>query len=131
MKDIKNNVQSIIETLENTVSTYVTEDGQLWDHESDCECGLCESECECEDNGTKRELNGFDYIQDVLDINWILNSDRTYKGARILVAFGGPNIWIDTTTNKVEGYWWSDSYIESYSDAIGLEEALEQLFECY
>ncbi|CAH9015771.1 conserved hypothetical protein [Vibrio phage 142E35-1] len=130
MSDVRNQVKSIIERLENTVSTFVTEDGQIWDHSSDCECGLSETHCECESNGIKREINGWDYLQDVLDINWILNSDKTYKGARVLVAFGGPNIWIDTVKSQVEGYWWSDTYIESYSDAIDLDAALEELWEC-
>ena len=49
-----------------------------------------------------------DYIKDVLDINYIINSDKSYKGARLLVAFGGPNIWIDTTTKTVEAYWGGD-----------------------
>lgn len=124
MKDVKLNVLAIIETLENGYQ--VNEDGNQWDHDHDCECGLSESECECE----KRELSGFDYIQDVLDINWILDSDREYKGARILVAFGGPNIWIDTTSNTVEGHWWSDSYTDRYVDNIGLDDAMRELWEC-
>jgi hypothetical protein len=76
-------------------------------------------------------MNAFDYLQDALDIEYIVASDRkTYLGARVLVAFGGPNIWINTRTKTVEGHWWGDSYTEAYTDRIGLDEALEELFNC-
>ena len=31
-----------------------------------------------------------------------------YKGCRLMVACGGPNIYIDTLETAVTGYWWSD-----------------------
>ena len=76
------------------------------------------------------EFTAWDYLRDALDINWILNNDRTYKGARVLVAFGGPNIWIDTVNEQVEGYWWGDKCLVSYNDAIDLDSTLEELFNC-
>lgn len=70
----------------------------------------------------------------VLDINWILDSNRELKGARLLVAFGGPNIWIDTIKGTVEGVWWGDSYTDTYDTdsefACELDEALETLYAC-
>ena len=90
----------------------------------------CESCPECEASNPDF-LSGFDYIADVLDINWILDSNRELKGARLLVAFGGPNIWIDTAKQTVEGHWWGDSYTASYShDEMGVEDACEELFNC-
>ena len=78
--------------------------------------------------------DAFKYLEDVLDINWILNSDRTLKGVRLLVAFGGPNIWIDTSNGTVEGTWWGDSYTDTYDMdsefARELDEALETLYAC-
>lgn len=71
-----------------------------------------------------------EYFDGYLDINWILNADRSFKGARILVAFGGPNIWIDTVTGKVEGYWWNDTYIDSFRDNGLIEEYFEEIFGC-
>lgn len=90
------------------------------------------------ENGFPDELNeddqpfsAFDYLQDCLDIEYVVSSKKEYLGARVLVAFGGPNIWINTRTKQVEGYWWGDKCILSYdSDAIGLDEALEELYNC-
>lgn len=77
------------------------------------------------------EVDIADYMQDVLDINYITQSDKSYKGARLLVAFGGPNIWIDTASKQVEGYWWSDNFTASYmNDALGLDDYCEEIFNC-
>ena len=76
-------------------------------------------------------LSGFDYLADVLDVEWVLHQDRTLKGARLLVAFGGPNIWINTATQTVEAYWGGDSVHLSYmQDELGLEEAVSEWFNC-
>lgn len=90
------------------------------------------------ENGFEDELNSdgdtfsaFDYLQDVLDIEYIVNSRKEYLGARVLVAFGGPNIWINTRTQQVEGYWWNDRCIMSYSrDEMDLDGALSELYNC-
>lgn len=76
------------------------------------------------------EFSAFDYLQDALDIEYIVNSKREFLGARVLVAFGGPNIWVNTRTNTVEGHWWGDSASATFTDSIGLGDALEELFNC-
>ncbi len=76
------------------------------------------------------EFSAFDYLQDALEIEYIVSSKKEYLGARVLVTFGGPNIWINTRTKTVEGYWWSDSATASFQDNLGLDAALEELFSC-
>lgn len=71
-----------------------------------------------------------DYLSDVLDIQYIISSNREYLGARILVAFGGPNIWINTQSGVVEGYWWGDSAFANFTDNIGLDDFLEEMYSC-
>ena len=89
------------------------------------------------EHGFPDELNdedrtsALDYLQDALDIEYVVSSKKEYLGARILVAFGGPNIWINTRTKQVEGYWWGDKCIMSYDDdAMGLDGTLSELFNC-
>jgi hypothetical protein len=72
----------------------------------------------------------YDYIDDALDIEYTVGRGGSFKGARLLVCFGGPDVWVNTQTDTVEGYWWGTSYSESYSDNIGLHEACEELWEC-
>jgi hypothetical protein len=82
------------------------------------------------DIDSEGEFSAFDYLQDALDIEYIVSSKREFLGARVLVAFGGPNIWINTRTNTVEGAWWSDRATTTFDDNLGLNDALEELYSC-
>lgn len=75
-------------------------------------------------------MSAYDYLSDVLDIEYRVGHDRSYRSALIMVACGGPNIWIDTKSNKVIGAWWSDYAEASYEDEMGLDDALEEIFNC-
>ena len=68
-----------------------------------------------------------EWMEGVYDIEWITHKDHSYKAARLLVAGGGPNIWVNMHTHEVEGYWASDRVIEPFIDNIGLDEYLEEL----
>lgn len=103
--DLKNHVQSIADKLSNGF----TDDDVNYDGEP---------------------MSAFDYLQDALDIEYIVNGKGEYLGARVLVAFGGPNIWVNTRTKTVEGAWWSDRADVSFEDNIGLDDALEELWNC-
>lgn len=144
---LANHVKSIVETIENgsyskdnlEVMHDSEADDQAWyifDYENN---EVLDNEWFDNEDVAKAYLanhkgapdSGFDYLQDALDIEYICNGAKEYLGARVLVAFGGPNIWINTRTKQVEGYWWGDKSIQSYNDdAIGLDDSLEQLFNC-
>jgi hypothetical protein len=76
------------------------------------------------------EAGPSDYIQNCLDIEYIVSSDRTYKAARILIAFGGPNAWINTQTSQLEVAWWSAPEYRRLPSAFvnGLDEFLEEMW---
>lgn len=117
MSNVKANVEAIIKNIEQGIE--ITQE--------DIDSGYVDS-CSYEVGDI---MSGHDYLMDALDIEYITTSDKQYKGARILVAFGGPNIWINTLTKEVEGYWWSDKCIMSYStDSMDLDECLEEYFNC-
>ena len=101
---LKRQVQCVIEGIEE-----IEEDELNWDGEA---------------------YTAYDYIGDALDVEYVVGSDGSFRGARLLVCFGGPNVWVDTKTDMVEGYWRDTSYSESYSDNIGLHAACEDLWEC-
>ena len=71
-----------------------------------------------------------DYLSDALDIEYVISGNGDYLGARVLVAFGGPEIWINTRTNTVEGYWGGDEYHASFNDELGVDDYLSELYEC-
>lgn len=96
------------------------------------ELNLDEHEHILEENGQEAgdHMYASDYLMDALDIQYIVSSSREYLGARVLVSFGGPNIWINTLTNTVEGYWWTDKAFASFDDNIGIDDFLAEMWEC-
>ena len=68
-----------------------------------------------------------EWMEGVYDIEWITYQDGRYKAARLLVAGGGPNIWVNLQTNTVDGYWASDRFSWGFVDNLGLDEYLEEL----
>ena len=111
-EDFKKHLESIAEDIKNGFKVESPED----------------YEGEYEEGDT---LSGFDYLADMLDIEYIISSDKQYKGARVLVAFGGPNIWINTQTEEVEGYWWGMSQkVPYFGDAMDLDATLEEFYNC-
>ena len=77
------------------------------------------------------EASALDYLRDVLDIQYLVTGDRQYRAARVLIALGGPNAWIDTRTGQLEVNWWSDPVFSAlpYEFVRGLDETLEELWE--
>lgn len=68
-----------------------------------------------------------DYINnEALDWEYILNRDRHYTGVRILVGFGGPNIYISTKEAEVQVYWGTDK--ATYEISEGVAEELDIMF---
>ena len=121
-------------SVKSHVLSIITDIEQGKQCESCTECGATlgkSSLCpECETHNPDI-LSGFDYISDVLDVNWVLDSNREFKGARLLVAFGGPNIWINTDTQTVGGHWWGESFTSSYNhDEMDIEGACDEWFGC-
>lgn len=140
---LKKHVLHIVETLENgyyskdnceiredengfyicDIETDATLDDEYFTSEDEAKAYLEQSPGFC--------CSGYDYLSDVLDIEYIVDSKKEYLGARVLVAFGGPNIWINTRTQQVEGYWWGSSCIWSYhSDAMDIDSALSDIYNC-
>ena len=71
-----------------------------------------------------------EWMEGVYDIEWITHQDHRYKGARLPVAGGGPNIWVNLQTNTVDGYWGCDEVNHGFIDNIGLNDYLEELHGC-
>ena len=95
---------------------------------------MCKNIAEEITKGTRElpegESPASEYMENVYDIEWITHRDHSYKAARLLVAGGGPNIWVNLHTDTVDGYWWGDHCKHSFDDNIGLNDYLEELHSC-
>jgi hypothetical protein len=78
-----------------------------------------------DENNTMKQLEAF--MEGVYSIEWITHQDHSYKAARLRVAGGGPNIWVNLLSHTVEGYWWGDYCTHRFEDNLGLNEYLEEL----
>ena len=90
------------------------------------ECGETFDECDLEPFGI------FDYFSDCYDIEYRIGSDKQFRSVRLLVAYGGPNIYIDTASGNVELYWWTDraSYALASDTIDAINAEFEELYAC-
>jgi len=83
------------------------------------------------DEETKSVQEDLDiFMEGVYNIEWITHLDHSYKAARLMVAGGGPNIWVNLQDMNVEGYWGSDRVIEPFIDNLGLDDYCEETHSC-
>ena len=75
----------------------------------------------------KVELTADKFMDGVYDIEWTTHRDHNYRAARLLVAGGGPTIWVNTMPDNVEGYWGTDRVKHGFSDQIGLNDYLLEM----
>lgn len=70
----------------------------------------------------------WDYMQDILDVEYRCGSDKEYRSCKIMVACGGPNIYIDTAAAMVKLYWWTEyaEYPISYEARDAVDEWAEE-----
>lgn len=54
-------------------------------------------------------LSLYDYFSDVLDMEYIINSDLSYRAVKVYITLGGPTVWIDTYNGTIELRWANES----------------------
>ena len=70
------------------------------------------------------------WMDGVYDIRYIVDREKRYLGAELLVAGGGPTIWVNLESMYVEGYWGGDKVQEPFRDNLGLDNYCEELYGC-
>ena len=68
------------------------------------------------------------WMEGVYDIRYIVDHEKKYLGAMLLVAGGGPTIWVNTWTKEVEGYWAGDKCTHHFQDNIGLDDYCQEMY---
>ena len=131
--DTKSELQQLVDSIADDL-----QNGVEYDYCPDCGSQDFDQPC-CDEyqllqaDGTyiRQIKSGFDYVHDALDIQYIVTGKSEYLAARILVAFGGPNIWINTQTQTVEGYWGGETALSHYyTDKMDIHDACREYWEC-
>ena len=83
-----------------------------------------------EETGEKREETAGDWMEGTYDIRYIVDREKRYYSAELMVAGGGPTIWVNLNTKEVEGYWGSDRVTEPFIDNLDLDGYCEEMYGC-
>ena len=75
-----------------------------------------------------RQETAHDWMEGTYDIRYLVDREKRYLGAEIMVAGGGPTIWVDTWTNEVKGYWGTDRVNIMFADNLGLDDYCEEIY---
>lgn len=77
-------------------------------------------------------LSLYDYFDDCYDIEYRIGSDKQFRSVCVMVACGGPNIYIDTASKAVELYWWGEraSYPINSDVCEEINNYFEELYNC-
>ena len=87
---------------------------------------MCKSIAEDISNGDGTSASEF--MDSTYDIRYLVDREKRYMGAEIMVAGGGPTIWVDTWRGQVKGWWGGDKVIENFADNLGLDDYCEEMY---
>ena len=68
------------------------------------------------------------WMEGVYDIRYIVDREKRYFSAELLVAGGGPTIWVSLNEMEVQGYWGGDRVNVPFSDNLGLDDYCEEMY---
>ena len=87
---------------------------------------------EITDGKTREGKNVYmqDFMEGVYDIRYIVDREKRFYSAELLVAGGGPTIWVSLNEMEVQGYWGGDRVNVPFRDNLGLGDYLEELYAC-
>lgn len=54
------------------------------------------------------QLSIDNYFEDYYNLRYVVDDDGAYFAVKVLIACGGPNIWVDTESQSVNLFWWGD-----------------------
>ena len=89
---------------------------------------MCKSIAEDISNGDGTSASEF--MDSTYDIRYIVDREKRYMAAELLVAGGGPTIWVNLNTGYVEGYWGGDKVEHPFTANLGLDDYCEEMYGC-
>ena len=74
----------------------------------------------------------WDYLSDVYNVEFRVDSSKELRSVQIMVACGGPNIYLDTASRDVELYWWTEKarWPLSWDAVQALDDWAEEYWGC-
>lgn len=72
----------------------------------------------------------YDYFNDVYDIEYRIDGRGEYRSVKLMIGFGGPNIYVDTHDAFVKLYW-GGSHAQapiSYETSDEIDNIFEEMY---
>ena len=69
-----------------------------------------------------------EWMEGVYDIRYIVDREKRYFSAELLVAGGGPTVWVSLNEMEVQGYWGGDRVKEPFIDNLDLDGYCEEMY---
>ena len=73
--------------------------------------------------------NDEDYYE-AYNIKYIVDQQGNLQDIIILLAGGGPNIWLDTHAQEVQGFWGSTKYTKPIYDYQYIIDYFDEQYQC-
>lgn len=66
------------------------------------------------------------------DIEYQVDNHKEYRSVKLMVACGGPNIWIDTGSGSVRCSWWFDKGEARLDDRVVdiIDDFMREMYNC-
>lgn len=111
---------------------YDTNEMELVENEEGEEGYIIEGEFVSVDDMEQLSLWNYFSDDDIYDIKYTIDGNKEYCGVRLMVACGGPNIYINTVSGDVELYWWGDDAKASMSSDLirEIDTIWEEYYNC-
>ena len=73
-----------------------------------------------------------DYFDDCYDIEYRIDGQRRYRSVEVMVAMGGPNIYVDTSRKGVFLYWGftKAEWMLTYNACDMIDDYFEEMYAC-
>lgn len=73
----------------------------------------------------------YNYFEDVYDIEFLIRFNGSYRASIIMVACGGPNIWVDTFCQEVRLAWgsWSAKAYLTIETCNAIDDYWREVYE--
>tara|TARA_R110000782_G_scaffold47068_1_gene103662 strand:- start:200 stop:523 length:324 start_codon:yes stop_codon:yes gene_type:complete len=63
-------------------------------------------------------------------IRYMIDGSGKYLGARLMIAGGGPVVWVDTSEGEIQGFWGSDRCSFPIYDYEYIDDYFEDQYGC-
>ena len=83
-------------------------------------------------NEDGEEVGMYDYLGEVLDFEITIDSRMNYTSCKVWLTLGGPNVWIDTSTQEIKLAWGTEREDIWLPGEIcsEIDEYFEEIYNC-